>query len=144
MSYLCFLPWKKSNLVLSKAKAKASVQSFCFMLKLSPSEPMQPALGPSSCTTHMVVCFWARECLNEQGECRTLGRGERERKRERERSRASTLLFPWGYNQELFQNDQSTSQVFKVFLMGLPLSQSIVVQARLTGLLDQAPPPVPF
>ena len=29
-------PWKKSNLVPNKIKAKPSVQSFCFVLKLSP------------------------------------------------------------------------------------------------------------
>ena len=31
--------WKKSNSVLSKAKTKASIQSFCFILKDGPSEP---------------------------------------------------------------------------------------------------------
>ena len=43
------LPWKKSNLVFSKAKVKASVQSFCFKFILGPLEPMQSAVGPSSC-----------------------------------------------------------------------------------------------
>ena len=43
------LPWKKSNRVLSKAKTKASVQSFCFILKLSPSEPTRSAVGPHGC-----------------------------------------------------------------------------------------------
>ena len=32
-------PWKKLNHVLSKAKTKASVQSFCFIIKLSLLEP---------------------------------------------------------------------------------------------------------
>ena len=42
---------------------------------------------------------------------------ERERERERERGRAlfCFVLFPWGYNQELFQNNQSTSQTFVGF-----------------------------
>ena len=39
MSCLCILLWKKSNLVFIKAKTKASVQSFCVTLELSPLEP---------------------------------------------------------------------------------------------------------
>ena len=45
---LSILLWKKSSVTLSKAKAKASIQSFCFVLKLSPSEPIQSATVPSS------------------------------------------------------------------------------------------------
>ena len=42
-------PLKKFNNVFIKAKTKVSVQSFCFMLKLSTLEPMQSTLGPSGC-----------------------------------------------------------------------------------------------
>ena len=42
--------------------------------------------------------------------------GEREEEMEGEREgevgRERASLFPWGYNQELFQNKQSTSQAF--------------------------------
>ena len=34
------LPWKKSNCVSGKAKRKASIQNYCFILKLSSLEPM--------------------------------------------------------------------------------------------------------
>ena len=39
-AHFLFLPWKKSNCVLSKAKTKASVQSAYSILKYSPFEPV--------------------------------------------------------------------------------------------------------
>ena len=47
--FLSILPWKKSNLAFSEAKTKASVQSFCFTLKLSLLEPTQSATGSYKC-----------------------------------------------------------------------------------------------
>ena len=51
---------EKYNLVLSKTKIKP-VPSFCFILKFSLLEPTESAVGPSSCYTHMVLWFQARE-----------------------------------------------------------------------------------
>ena len=42
-------------------------------------------------------------------------------------------------DQMLFQKNQSTSQAFMSFLMGLPPGQSIVLQAELTYFYAQAP-----
>ena len=54
--FLSVPPWRKYNGVFSKAKTKASVQSFWFILKLSASAPAQSAAGPQGYWTHMVVC----------------------------------------------------------------------------------------
>ena len=90
-------PWKKSNRVLSKAKTKARVQSFCFTLKLRSSEPTPSAVGTSSCWIHMATCSWARENAHTWGawgECIT----EREGGREGIRGRGlGGSLFPWAY-----------------------------------------------
>ena len=43
-------PWKKSNLVFSKADTKASVQSFCSILKYSPAQRLVSLVCVSSCS----------------------------------------------------------------------------------------------
>ena len=67
---LSILPWKKSNLVLSKAKAKASVMSFCFILKLSPWELTQSAADPVPATARPtgLHALGEKECANVWGE----------------------------------------------------------------------------
>ena len=79
-------PWKKSNPVLSEATAKASVQSFCFILKLSPLEPTPSAVGPDSCQVHVVPRSQARESVQMQGASASPGRQEKR-----------DSLLPWDY-----------------------------------------------
>ena len=111
---------EKSDHVISKAKTKASVQSFCISLKLSPLKPM-----PSAAAQVVARSAWSHvpkqettqnawdECVTERVRASLGGR-------EKETERGS--LFPWNYIsfmfgtvQVLFQNDQSTSKVFKGF-----------------------------
>ena len=85
------LPWEESNRVLSEAKTKASVQSFCFILKLGPGSHATCC----SCRTYMATCSWARECLNEWHECRLRwGEGKWG---ERDREGAPPGLYPGAY-----------------------------------------------
>lgn len=71
----------------------------CFILKLSPLEPTWPAVGPGWLLDPHGPVFWGR-AQEQTGKCLTDG-GE------------GSSLFPWGYDQELFQNKQSTSQDFR-------------------------------
>ena len=81
-------PWKKSNRVRGKAKTKAGVQGFCFMLKLSPLEPTQSI---------MATCAWARENMLTH-QVSALERGEREGEREREFLCSPGIISAWVWN----------------------------------------------
>ena len=59
-------PWKKSNRVLSEAKPKAGVWSFCFTLKLSPVDPTPPAAAPTAAGP-----TWSSVFLEERENTRT-------------------------------------------------------------------------
>lgn len=85
-------PRKKPNPSFSKAKIKASGQSACLTLRLSPLEPTWSAEDP-----RWPRASWQHVFLGSK----------------------ITSLFPWGYiisglvkDQALFQNNQSTSQAF--------------------------------
>ena len=120
ISHLSILPQNKSYCVLSKAKTKASVQSFCISLKLSPLKPM-----PSAAAQVVARSAWSHvpkqeTTQNAWDECVTEGMRASLGGREKETERGS--LFPWNYIsfmfgtvQVLFQNDQSTSKDFKGF-----------------------------
>ena len=45
VSSVSILPYRNYNLVFIKAKTKASVHSFCFIIKLSPLGPARSAMG---------------------------------------------------------------------------------------------------
>ena len=59
-------PWKKSNRAFHKDKTKVSVQSFCFILKLSPWELTQSAADPVPATARPtgLHALGEKECAN--------------------------------------------------------------------------------
>lgn len=63
------LPWKKSSCVISKAKTKAKVQSFCFMWRLNPCSPRGLLQPRGAVDLHGHVSPSKREHINKWGEC---------------------------------------------------------------------------
>lgn len=95
VSHVCPSTIEKANLVCVKAKPKASAQSFCFILKLSPLEPTRSAAGPGGCSE-------VRTCMDEQAST-----GQRQTGRQRKNALSQGLYFPGlGENQALFKNNK--------------------------------------
>lgn len=127
MSHVCLSHQGKSPTVSSsrqKRRLMSRMSIACFIFNLSPLEPTQ-SVDYGCFSTPMVTCFWARENMNEMGECESVGHewqwGERER-------------VP-GVLSRSFFSSQSTCQAF----MGAPPSPCSLSQDRLTSLYGQAP-----
>ena len=127
-------PWKKSNCVFSKAKTKAKVQSFCFILRFRLWKPHRL----------LQALVAARPLVREKTHHWT-GSEVREREREigRDWETASVLLCSPGIilawvcdGPGAFSKLPVSFPSFLRLVIGPPL-------VRLTGLYGQAPPPVP-
>lgn len=76
------LSWKKANCVFSKDKIQSSVQCFCFMLKLSPVQPVSLLQAHKAARLIRLYAWSKRECVNKW--CVShWKRNETERQRER-------------------------------------------------------------
>ena len=123
VSSLSILPQKKTNLVFIKTKTKASVQCPCFILKLGPSEPMWSVEALVAARPPWLR--W-REPARERAELIFPG------KREKVLCSLGLQYLRLGKDQELFQDNQSTSQAFTGCTC-LP-SNIFFLQAGVTGL----------
>ena len=123
---------EKSNRGLSKAKAKARVQSLCFSLELSPF-PACSRCCVEVCRLPPRARVWSpygRWLAAWQQRPQGYGARRCERRSQveggRETRRVSTSLSPWDYISlglgwsRCYSNIQSTSQAFSGFLMGPP------------------------
>lgn len=70
VSFLSILPWKKSNLMFSRARIKATANSFCSILKYSPILNLASLACIPSCSSQLWVRVagpWPCSCLKLHG-----------------------------------------------------------------------------
>lgn len=116
------LPWKKSHLVISRARIRATAQSFCSTLKSSPVQHL-PGLAAVHCEggsagPRLKATWWVSAGHGARESKRKPRAGERGTRSARERDLCLGML-PF--------------QEFVCFLWVLSSSQSFVPRVRLTG-----------
>ena len=132
-----FLLWKKSNSVFSKAKTKAKVHSFCFILKLSPSEPLlSAAASVFARPTRSRVPGWDRAQMYGA----SAFPGGQERKRDLLWFPGILLVWVWDGPSAFSKEPINFPSFCGLFMGHLPMNP-FFSQTRLTSFFGQAPPP---